>query len=213
MAHPIFRLAARVLNWPLRVLVRPYPRLNAVVWDLQYALGLWRYLDHGQDPTPLEFARQVVPRPRVLDLGCGTTVNLALPADGYRHYHGVDISRAAIRRARSLRRPRTSFEAADLLSYRTAARYDAVLLREVLYYFTVDEAVGLVRRSAGFLDPGGQVLVWLYDVDSPGLADLLRALRGCGLAVHAELPAGPDRRVVLALGTTDPADSNASSPS
>jgi trans-aconitate methyltransferase len=209
MAHPMFRLAARVLNWPLRVLVRPYPRLNAMVWDLQYTLGLWRYLDHGQDPAPLEFARRVNARPRVLDLGCGTTVNLALPTDGYRHYHGVDISRAAIRRARSLRRPHTSFEVAELLSYHTAERYDVVLLREVLYYFSLDEAVGLLHRAAGFLAPGGRLIVWLYDVETPTTAGLLRAVRDCGLAVHDELPAGSGGTgIVLMLGS-QPANADA----
>ncbi|WFE28693.1 class I SAM-dependent methyltransferase [Solwaraspora sp. WMMD791] len=207
MAHPIFRLAARLLNWPLTVLVRPYPRLNAIAWDLQYALGLWRYLDRGRDPVPLALAQQVTDRPRILDLGCGTTVNLALPADGYRHYHGVDISRTAIRRARSLRRPNTSFEVADLVTYQSTARYDAVLLREVMYYLTPQDAVTVLRRAAGMLDPGGRVLIWLYD-GTAAVAAVLSRLRECGLTVHAELPDGDTgERVVLVLGADDPAHS------
>ncbi|MFY1632113.1 class I SAM-dependent methyltransferase [Solwaraspora sp. WMMB335] len=201
MAHPLFRLAAKVLNWPLTVLIRPYPRLNAVVWDLQYALGLWRYLDRGSDLGPLTLAQRCTPYPRILDLGCGTTVNLALPPGEYRHYHGVDISRAAIRRARALRRPDTTFEVADLGTYHSARRYDVVLLREVLYYFPPDEAVALLHRAAGLLDTGGRLLVWLYDVTSVTGAQLLSRVRDCGLVVHRELtPPGRTCGVVVMLG-------------
>ncbi|WFE20075.1 class I SAM-dependent methyltransferase [Solwaraspora sp. WMMD937] len=211
MAHPLFRLAAQALNWPLTVLVRPYPRVNAVMWDLQYALGLWRYLDQGRDRAPLELAQRVTPRPRILDLGCGTTVNLALPPGGYRHYHGVDISRAAIRRARALRRPDTSFEAADLLTYRTDERYDVVLFREVLYYFSVDDAVGLLHRAADLLRPGGRVLVWVYDGTTDAGRELLSRARSCGLPVHDELVGGAaGAGSVLVLGAADPARSGRS---
>ncbi|MDG4766362.1 class I SAM-dependent methyltransferase [Solwaraspora sp. WMMD406] len=206
MPRPALHLAARVVNWPLTVLIRPYPRLNALVWDLQYALGLWRYLDTSPDSGPLDLVRRHVPYPRILDLGCGTTANLALPPGRYRHYHGVDISRAAIRRARSLRRPDATFEVADVLRYRGTETYDAILFREVLYYFPPDQAVGLLLRAAGMLRPGGRILIWVYDTSSPTSQELVARIRDCGLVVHEESIDSVARRpaMTVVLGVPGP---------
>ncbi|MEJ3744247.1 methyltransferase domain-containing protein [Actinomycetes bacterium KLBMP 9797] len=194
MANTVFRTAGRIVKWPLTTLIRPYPRLNARIWDLQYALGLWSYLDRaGGDSLPLDLIARYADRPRILDLGCGTTVNLRLARDRYRHYHGVDISRAAIRRARALRRPDTSFEVADVLAYRPTGTYDVVLLREVLYYFPLEEIPGLLHRLAAALAPGGVIIVSLYD-SSPAILD---TLRHCGLTMVDELPAPHGTTVVL----------------
>lgn len=185
MGSAVVRAVARVLHWPLAVLIRPYPRLNALLWETQYALGRWNYLDRVGDHTIGQLIHRWVPRPRILDLGCGSTVNLVLPPTGYRHYHGVDISRTALRRARSLRRPRSSFQVADVLTYRAAEAYDVILLREVLYYFPADQAIELLHRMARALTPGGVLIVWLHD--SGGVhAALANRIRGCGLTVHEE---------------------------
>jgi SAM-dependent methyltransferase len=185
MANAVFRTAGRVLKWPMVTLIRPWPWLNARVWDLQYALGLWKYLDRADGPAPLDLIGRYSARPRILDLGCGTTVNLRLTPDRYSHYHGVDISRAAIQRARALRRPDTTFEVADVLGYRPTSVYDVILLREVLYYLPVDEAAGMLLRLAQALTPHGAIIVSIYDDTIEGGA-LLDAVRGCGLPVAGE---------------------------
>lgn len=193
-----FHAAARVLKWPLTALVRPYPRLNQLVWDVQYALGLWGYLDRpGGGATPLDLIDTYAPRARILDLGCGTTANLPLVPGRYRHYHGVDISRAAIRRARSLRRPDTSFEVADVLSYQPTGAYDVILLREVVYYFPVDRVAGLLRRLAGALAPDGKLIVGIYDVTSAGGREVAQQVRTCGLPVVEERAEPPGATIVL----------------
>ncbi|WP_173035163.1 class I SAM-dependent methyltransferase [Phytohabitans flavus] len=187
MAGILFRTAGRLLKWPLTVLIRPYPRLNARVWDLQYALGLWSYLDQPGSGSPLDLIQKYAPQARILDLGCGTTVNLPLVPGSYRHYHGVDISRTAIRRARSLRRADASFEVADVLSYQPAGQYDVILLREILYYFPLDDAMALLHRLAPALTPHGAIIVGVYDTGTPEGAALLDRVRDCGLAVAEEL--------------------------
>lgn len=206
MAKRAFRAAGRVLKWPLTVLVRPYPWLNARVWDLQYALRIWKYLDKSGERTPLDLIERYAPQARILDLGCGTTVNMALVPGRYRHYHGVDISRWAIRRARALRRPDTSFEVADVLHYRPTETFDVILLREVLYYFPVDELVGLLRRLAGSLAPTGTIIITLYDSND----SLVERIRACGLAVVEEVHGSPPVGITIVLGlpgvTRDVAD-------
>jgi SAM-dependent methyltransferase len=203
-----FHTAARVLKWPLTALVRPYPRLNQLVWDVQYALGLWAYLDRpGDGAAPLDLVERYAPRARILDLGCGTTVNLPLAPGRYRHYHGVDISRAAIRRARSLRRPDTSFEVADVLSYRPTGAYDVILLREVVYYFPVDRVAGLLHRLAGSLAPDGKLIVGIYDVAGAGGRTVAEQVRTCGLTVVEERSEPPAATIVL--GPVEPAGTGA----
>lgn len=205
MSNLVFRTTARLLRWPLTVLVRPHPRVNGWVWDVQYALGLWNYLDRPGGGSWPALVEKYAPRARILDLGCGTTVNLPLTPGRYRHYHGVDISRQAIRRARALRRPDTSFEAADVLGYRPTGTYDVILLREVLYYFPVDEVAGLLRRLAGALTPTGKLMIGIYDITSPEGRELADRVRGCGLAVAEELTepsAGGTVGTTIVLGTT-----------
>jgi SAM-dependent methyltransferase len=209
LANRLFRLGGRVLRWPLTVLVRPYPRLHGLLWDLEYALGLWRYLDRSPGRTPVALIDAYAVRPRILDLGCGTSANLPLVAGRYRHYHGVDISRAAIRTARRLRRPDATYEVADVLSYRPTGSWDVILLREVLYYFPLPEIAPLLRRLADALSPDGVIIVSLYETADDAGRALLECLRECGLTIREELaepsPGQPSAMtIVLAAAAPTP---------
>lgn len=186
----LFRIAGRLARWPLNTLIRPRPRLNRLVWDAQYAVGMWKYLDSAKDGgsslSTLEL--HIGKGAKVLDLGCGTTANLPLTPGRFRHYHGVDISRKAIARARALRRPNTSFEVADIMTYQTAQRYDAILMREVIYYFPVERVPDLLLRLSHMLEPGGRILVSIYDVTSPRARTLVEVMLGCGLILEDQVP-------------------------
>ena len=158
---------------PVKLLTRTSPRLNAASWDAQYQLGLWDRLDQGLagGGEILRLVAERVPQPRILDLGCGTTANLPLEPGKYQHYHGVDISAKAIERARALRRPRVTLETADILGYQPREPYDAILLREVVYYLPAGRIGGLLRRLSGSLTPEGVILVQVWPgEDSPRLA-------------------------------------------
>jgi trans-aconitate methyltransferase len=166
---------------PVNVLKRRFPRLNGAIWNAQYRLGIWKYLDTSMDSGSeiLALVDEYAPNPRILDLGCGTSANLPLIPGRYRRYHGVDISATAIRQAEALGRSHASFEVADIISYSTSERYDAILLREVLYYFLPDQAAQLLIRLAGFLEPGGKIFIQVFEsvdevVRSSGLSVLYR---------------------------------------
>ncbi|MEE6262374.1 class I SAM-dependent methyltransferase [Plantactinospora sonchi] len=187
MANPLVRTLARLTSFPVRVLIRPHRRLHAALWNVQYALGLWRYLDDMSDGAmPLSLIETWARQPTILDLGCGTSANLPLAGGRYRHYHGVDLSQRAIEAARALGRPDTSFEVADIRSYRTGRRYDAILLREVIYYLSPAESAALLGRLPTMLTDRGRIVVQIYDV---ARADaFVRVIRECGLPLVAELP-------------------------
>jgi SAM-dependent methyltransferase len=177
---PFARLAA-----PVKALARRFPRLNATMWNVQYRLGMWTYLDSfgANGAEALMLVEKYAPNARILDLGCGTSANMPLNPDRYRHYHGVDVSAMAIAKGRALGRPNTSFEVADIFTYDTSERYDAILLREVLYYFAPEKIGALLRRLAGLLEPGGKIFT---QMSHDQLAEFAEPVRTCGLRVIEE---------------------------
>jgi chemotaxis methyl-accepting protein methylase len=62
-----------------------------------------------------------------------------------------------------LGRSHASFEVADIITYSTSQRYDAILLREVLYYFLPEQAAQLLIRLAGFLEPTGKIFIQVFE--------------------------------------------------
>jgi SAM-dependent methyltransferase len=171
---------------PVKALARSSPRLNAALWDIQYKLGLWDYLDAGTDAGRelAEVIGQYAPQASILDLGCGTSANLPLEPGTYRRYHGVDISAKAIKRARMLRRPHATYETADILTYAPQETYNAILLREVIYYLPPAQVSGFLARLSGFLAPGGVIVIQVWAGErSPGL---IAAIEGSALPVVLE---------------------------
>jgi trans-aconitate methyltransferase len=153
---------------------------------MQYKLGLWDYLDAGTDAGRelAEVIGQYAPQASILDLGCGTSANLPLEPGTYRRYHGIDISAKAIKRARMLRRPHATYETADILTYAPQETYDAILLREVIYYLPLGQVSGFLARLSGFLAPGGVILIQVWAGErSPGL---IAAIEGSALPVVLE---------------------------
>ncbi len=163
-----------------------FKRVNTAMWNAEYKAGRWNFLDN---PESGEFAVQLLdkyaPNPRILDLGCGTAINMTLPAGTYQRYHGVDISDAAIEKARSMNRKDYTFEVADISAYETKDKYDAVLLREVLYYLPPKDVPVVLRRAADALAPGGVVIVQLWNILK--YEYLVTAVRNSGLPIVDEL--------------------------
>jgi 2-polyprenyl-3-methyl-5-hydroxy-6-metoxy-1,4-benzoquinol methylase len=168
----------KLLEAQVKALTRSSPRLNAAVWNVQYRLGLWDYLDGGT-PTGREIAEiieEYAPEASILDLGCGTTINLPLAPGTYRRYHGVDISAKAIKQARKAGRPHATYETADILTYVPQETYDAILLREVIYYLPTAKVSGFLDRLSGFLTPGGVILIQVWAGETN--PDLVAAIEG-----------------------------------
>jgi SAM-dependent methyltransferase len=195
------RLPSR-LAVPVKALMLRFPGLNAAVWNIQYRLGMWNYIDSGSGPQITALLDKYTDRPKILDLGCGKSMNIRLPAGKYRHYHGVDISLNAIQAARKLARPDTSFEVADILGYETGQRYGVILLREVLYYLPAGKVAEFLRRIAGFLEPAGKIFIQFWDAGA--CAQFVDIVRNSGLRVLEEQVAtanGGPESVVMVLAT------------
>lgn len=171
---------------PVKALTRSSPRLNAASWNAQYRLGLWDYLDAGTTTGSelAEIVGQYAPQASILDLGCGTSVNLPLAPGAYRRYHGVDISAKAIKRARLSGRPGATYETADILTYAPRETYDAILLREVIYYLPPAKVTGVLNRLSRFMAPGGVILVQVWAGERT--PDLIAAIEASALSVMLE---------------------------
>lgn len=178
----------RVYGWRVSPVLRRFPRLNAAMWNVQYKLGIWDHLSTAPDGEILRLVQEYSPHASILDLGCGSSVNLPLIPGSFRQYHGVDISESAIRQARALKRPGTSFEVADIFTYQPGEQYDAILLKEVLY-FTADRVVELLHRLAGFLSTDGKIFVQVWQgaaLPNATPAQFADLIRNCGLTVFEE---------------------------
>jgi SAM-dependent methyltransferase len=191
-----------MVSAPVKAFVRSSPRLNAALWDVQYKIGLWDFLDTGEEEGR-ELAGIVerhAPQAAILDLGCGTSANLPLAPGAYRSYHGVDISAKAIEQARALGRPRATYEVADILTYLPRETYDAILLREVIYYLPVAKVGAFLDRLSGSLAPGGVIVIQLWAGERK--PELIAAIEGTALPVLAEttLEVDPDHPTVYLLG-------------
>jgi SAM-dependent methyltransferase len=88
------------------------------------------------------------PRPSIVDIGCGGGELARLFPDST--YIGFDVSRHAIELARRNSNKNSRFQAADLreVSKLDLEPYDVLVFSEVLYYVTVEEALGEVERLA-----------------------------------------------------------------
>lgn len=177
--------------------------VNRAIWDAEYALGNWDYLDKDRNgEIPVKMIEKYAPNGRLLDLGCGTSLNLPLQPGAYQSYLGVDISKEAIAKARRLDRPHASYEVADILTYRPQGEFDAIMLREVLYYLPRPKVRGLLERLANSLVPTGVVVVQIWHAEM--FDSVLSEVRGCSLPVIEETPQASGRTLVLARSGSAP---------
>jgi SAM-dependent methyltransferase len=100
-------------------------------------------------------------KPCVLDVGCGSGTTYAHLRRRGVDYRGIDLSEAAVAAARAASDgdPRPSFEVADFDSFSAEPVYDAVILNEVLYYFSAHRAAEMVIKAHGLLREPRSVLV------------------------------------------------------
>lgn len=133
--------------------------------DREYASGSW---DHffGPDELPrhealLALIRSAHPRPRLLDLGCGSgRLASLLHPEELAGYLGVDISEKGLKHARGLGRPPPldRFERRDFEVWTCPdGAFDVITFNECLGYAA--DPLRTARRFAATLPAGGALLV------------------------------------------------------
>ncbi len=133
--------------------------------DREYSTGHW---DHffGPDEKPrhdvlVELIRTAHPRPRLLDLGCGSgRLATLLATSELAGYLGVDISGEGLRRARALALPPPldRFEQRDFEAWTPApGAFNVITFNECLGY--APDPLRTARRFAATLEPDGALIV------------------------------------------------------
>lgn len=137
----------------------------AAAFDAEFRSGHWRLLDSLDEKKRYEVLRKLIlchhARPRLLDAGCGSgRLGASFGSGELTSYHGVDLSTEAIAHAREYAPAGSVLDQADLETWMPAARYDVIVVNEVMGYFH-DPALTLGRLAAA-LEPGGILVVSLY---------------------------------------------------
>jgi 2-polyprenyl-3-methyl-5-hydroxy-6-metoxy-1,4-benzoquinol methylase len=133
-------------------------------WDERWAnpafYGAYRLDELAHYSVLAGYVKELKPGASVLDVGCGDGILRAhLHPDSFSRYVGIDFPEAVGRAVKRIDE-RTSFAAADMRAYETTERFDAIVFNESLYY--VEDPIGALNRFAGFLAPGGILLVSMH---------------------------------------------------
>jgi len=125
----------------------------------------------GPQPALREVAEAGLVRGRVLDAGCGTGEHALLAAALGCDATGVDLSEAALERARAKAAERglaARFERCDLFELGgLGERFDVVLDSLVFHGFHGEQRARYLDAVASVLDPGGRMFVLCFAEEPP----------------------------------------------
>ncbi len=140
-------------------------------WDKEYSEEKWSFAYNTVGDCVYDHLERHAANGSILDMGCGSG-NTGTEMDGtvYQSYLGVDISEAALNKARKRsqeigRQEKNHFECADILSYVPKAKYDVILFRESMYHVPLGKVKSTLDRYAPYLKDGGVFIVRLFAAD------------------------------------------------
>lgn len=178
------QLIRRVKNVSRGLLHRYAPAsVKRAQWNREYERGWWKGLESSPGDPVYDFVAKYAAGGTVLDLGCGNgSTALEISSGSYSEYVGVDISDAALERARVRSREaglsaKQSFAQGDFESFTPSRTFSVILFRDSLYYAPASRVPGIIRRYATHLAPGGVFVIRLYIAAPPKAQELLRTLR------------------------------------
>jgi 2-polyprenyl-3-methyl-5-hydroxy-6-metoxy-1,4-benzoquinol methylase len=136
-------------------------------WDKEYSEEKWSFAYNTVGDCVYPHLERHTANGSILDIGCGSGNTATEMADTYRSYLGVDISEAALAKARRRsqecgRGEKNSFEYGDFLTYVPAGQYDVILFRESMYHVPLGKVKETLDRYSAYLKDGGVFVVRLF---------------------------------------------------
>jgi len=135
------------------------------LWDQEFARGHWNFIDNTVGDCVYPYLAKYAQNGSILDLGCGpgNTAN-ELAATAYHTYVGVDISGAAVVKARRRteengRGGKNRFAEGDFIDYEPTQQFDVILFREAMYHVPLGKVKPMLSRYSDFLKDGGVFVV------------------------------------------------------
>jgi SAM-dependent methyltransferase len=118
----------------IRGLIKRYgpSRIKMILWDQEFSGTHWDFIDDTAGDCVYSHLEKQLHGGSILDLGCGpgNTAN-ELAASAYTTYVGIDISEAALVKARKRteengRSGKNSFACSDFLGYRPTQKFNVI---------------------------------------------------------------------------------------
>lgn len=136
-------------------------------WDKEYSEEKWAFAYNTVGDCVYSHLEKHIANGSILDIGCGSGNTATEMAPTYRSYLGVDISEAALAKARKRseecgRGNKNAFEYGDFLTYVPAGEYDVILFRESMYHVPLGKVKATLDRYSVYLKDGGVFVVRLF---------------------------------------------------
>jgi 2-polyprenyl-3-methyl-5-hydroxy-6-metoxy-1,4-benzoquinol methylase len=136
-------------------------------WDKEYSEEKWSFAYNTVGDCVYSHLEKHTKNATILDIGCGSGNTATEMAPIYQSYLGVDISEAALAKARKRseecgRGSKNHFECGDFLAYVPAGQYDVILFRESMYHVPLGKVKATLDRYSAYLKNGGVFVVRLY---------------------------------------------------
>jgi 2-polyprenyl-3-methyl-5-hydroxy-6-metoxy-1,4-benzoquinol methylase len=145
--------------------------VKKLFWDKEFSSGKWNFIDNTAGDCVYAHLEKHTKNGKILDLGCGpgNTAN-ELAETAYRTYVGVDISEAALAKARRRteengRASKNRFEQGDFLSYVPSQQFEVILFREAMYHVPLGEVRAVLNRYSQYLSDTGVFIVRMRLID------------------------------------------------
>ena len=143
-------------------------------WDKEYLEEKWSFAYNTVGDCVYPHLERHSANGSILDIGCGSSNTATEMAEtSYRSYLGVDISEAALAKARRRsqecgRQDKNHFACGDFLTYVPAGKYDVILFRESMYHVPLGKVKSTLDRYSAYLKDAGVFVVRLYASSADG---------------------------------------------
>jgi SAM-dependent methyltransferase len=137
-------------------------------WDKEYSEEKWSFAYNTAGDCVYAHLERHSANGSILDIGSGSGNTATEMAEtSYRSYLGVDISEAALAKARRRsqecgRQDKNRFECGDFLTYVPTGQYDVILFRESMYHVPLGKVKETLDRYSVYLKEGGVFVVRLF---------------------------------------------------
>ena len=177
--------------------------IKKLLWDTEFSGGKWNFIDNTLGDCVYPHLTRHLDNGSILDLGCGpgNTAN-ELPATAYQTYVGVDISEAALDKARKRteengRAGKNLFVKEDFLKYLPTQRFDVILFRESMYHVPMGKITTILDRYAKYLKDGGVFVVRMGSTTKHRPKAMLSIIEGEFEVVEKSQYAEPEATVIV----------------
>lgn len=140
-------------------------RLQRERWNYQYNSGGWEGLksdlEHERFMAAVTLFERYALGGKILEVGCGEAIlQQKLKTDSYAFLLGLDLSDVAIERATKLANDKATYQAADMETFETTQRFEAIIFTESLNY--AKNPTALLKKYQQFLAPNGVIIISMF---------------------------------------------------